>query len=200
MEHVYNHSLTKAVRGQIYMPFEQSPRSPVTFVLRVRVAPFSLAPTIHRMLHNTNAFAAMAKARPMTEYVAREIAPSSFTAVLAAIFASLALLLAVTGICSLLNYQISQRMPEMGIRIALGASAGEVVRLVLQEALVLVGAGLALGVGGALLVARWLGMFLYGVSPRDPTNFTLAVLRLPAAALFGSLLPASRASRTNRLS
>ncbi|HEY3936662.1 MAG TPA: ABC transporter permease, partial [Bryobacteraceae bacterium] len=189
IQHLYNHSLAKAVRGQIYMPFEQSPRSPLTFVLRTRVPPLSLAPPIRRMLHDTTPFAAMAKIRPMTEYVAREIAPSGFTAVLAAIFAGLALLLAVTGIYGVLNYQISQRMPEMGIRMALGASAREVVRLVFKETLVLVGTGLLLGAAGALLVARWLAAFLYGVSPRDPMSFALALLLLPAAAFLGSLLP-----------
>ena len=197
VEHLHNHSLTRAVRGQIYMPFEQSPRSPLTFVLRTRVPPLSLVPTIRRMLHDLNKNAAMAKVRPMTEYVAREIAPSSFTAVLAAIFASLALLLAVTGIYGTLNYQVSQRMPEMGIRMALGASASEVVRLVLQEGLILAIAGVVRGAAGAFFVARWLETFLYGVSPRDAASYALAFLLLPAAALFGCWLPASRAARAN---
>ena len=197
VEHIDNHSLTKAVRGQIYMPFEQSPRSPLTFVLRTRVPPLSLVPAIRRMLHETSTFAAIAKVRPMTEYVAREISPSTFTAVLAAIFAALALLLAMTGIYGVLNYQISQRMPEMGIRMALGASTRRVVHLVFKESLVLVGVGLLLGAACAFAVARWLAAFLYGVSPRDPLSFTLALLLLPLAALLGSLLPASRAAKAN---
>ena len=197
VEHVQNHSLTKAVRGQIYMPFEQSPRNPLTFVLRTRVAPLSLVPTIRQMLHDTNKFAAMAKVRPMTEYVAREIAPSSFTATLAAIFASLAVLLAVTGIYGVLSYQISRRMPEMGIRMALGASGREVIRLVFRETFLLVGFGVALGTAGAWLVAGWIGSFLYGVSPHDPISFLLALVLLPVAAFVGSLLPAARAARAN---
>ncbi len=197
VEHVYNHSLTKTVRGEIYLPYEQSPRSPLTFVLRTSVPPLSLVPAIRRMLHNTNKFAAMAKVRPMSEYVAREISPSSFTAVLAAVFAGLTLLLAMTGIYGVLNYQISQRMPEIGMRMALGASRREVVYLIFHESLALLTIGLGLGIAGALLVARWLASFLYGVSPQDPLSFGLALLVLPATVFLGSLRPAVRAERVN---
>ncbi len=192
-----DHSLTKTVRGEIYLPYEQSPRSPLTFVLRTSVPPLSLVPAIRRMLHNTNKFAAMAKIRPMSEYVAREISPSSFTAVLAAVFAGLTLLLAMTGIYGVLNYQISQRMPEIGMRMALGASPREIVQLLFHESLALLTIGLGLGIAGALLVARWLASFLYGVSPQDPVSFGLALLVLPAAVFLGSLHPAVRAARVN---
>ena len=195
--HVYNHSLTKTVRGQIYLPYEQSPRNPLTFVLRTSLPPLSLVPAIRRMLHNTNKFAAMAKVRPMSEYVAREISPSSFIAVLSAVFAGLALLLAMTGIYGVLNYQISQRMPEIGMRMALGASSRDIVRLIFHESLALLTIGLVLGTAGALLIARWLASFLYGVSPQDPLSFALALLVLPAAVFFGSLRPAVRAARAN---
>ena len=113
VEHLHNHSLTKQVRGQIYMPFEQSPRSPLTFVLRARTDPLSLVPAIRGMLRARSRTAAMAKVRSMTEYVAREISPVSFTAVLAAIFGALALLLAATGVYGVFNYQISQRRPDV---------------------------------------------------------------------------------------
>jgi len=197
VEHLHNHSLTKQVRGQIYIPIEQSPRNPLTFVLRTRVEPLSLVPAIRKMLHDRYRSAAIAKARPMTEYVAREISPVSFTAVLAAIFGALALLLAATGIYGVLNYQVLQRLPEMGIRMALGAGAHDVFRLVLREGLILAAAGVLLGAVGALIAARWLGSLVYGVSPRDPLSYGLALVLLPAAAFVGCWRPAWRAATAN---
>jgi putative ABC transport system permease protein len=197
VEHLHNHSLTRQVRGQIYMPFDQSARSPVTFVVRSQVEPLSLVPAIRTKLHDFSRNAAMAKVRPMAGYVAREISPLSFTAVLAAIFGALALLLAATGIYGVLNYQVLQRLPEMGIRMALGARAKDVLRLILREGLALAAAGVLLGGAGALIAARWLGALIYGVSPRDPLSYGLALLLLPAAALFGCWRPAWRASAAN---
>ena len=194
VEHIHNHSLTRQVRGQIYMPFEQSPRTPLTFVVRTRVDPMSLVPAIRTMLHDRFKNAAMAKARPMTAYVAREIAPAGFTAILAAVFGALALLLAATGVYGVLNYQVSRRMPEMGIRMALGAGASQVLRLVLREGLVLAAVGVVLGTAAALLAAHWLGSLIYGVSPRDPLSYSLALLLLPIAALLGCSRPACRAA------
>jgi hypothetical protein len=197
VEHVRNHSLTKELRGEIYIPFEQSPRSPLSWVVRTRVDPISLVPTIRGMLRQRDPNLALAKVRPMTEYVDREIAPASFTAVLAAVFGALALLLAATGIYGLLNYQISRRLPEMGIRMALGAGAHDVLRLVLREGLALAAIGVLLGGAAALVAARWLGTLVYGVSPRDPVSYAAALLLLPAAVLLGCWRPACRAAAAN---
>ena len=195
--HVRNHSLTQEVRGEIYVPFEQSPRSPLTFVLRTGVEPASLVPAIRGILHRRAPNLAIAKVRPMTEYVARAVAPASFTAVLAAIFGSLALLLAATGIYGVLNYQVSRRLPEMGIRMALGAGAGDVLRLVIGEGLFLAAIGALLGAAGALGATRWIETLVYGVGPQDPLSYILALLLLGTAALLGCWGPAWRAAAAN---
>ena len=197
VEHLHNHSLTKQVRGQVYMPFEQSPRSPLTFVVRSQVPPLSLVPAIRAKLRERSKIAAIAKVRLMTEYVAREVSPASFTAVLAAIFGTLALLLAATGIYGVLNYQVSRRLPEMGVRMAMGAGARDVLRLVLREGVVLAAAGVLLGIGVSAMAARWLGTLVYGVGPRDPLSYGLALVLLPAAALLGCWRPARRAAGAN---
>jgi putative ABC transport system permease protein len=197
VEHVRNHSLTEDVRGVVYMPVDQSPRSPLTFVLRSSVEPLSLVPAIRARLRQHYPNAALGKTRPMTGYVERAIAPAGFTAVLAAIFGALALLLAATGIFGVLNYQVSRRLPEMGIRMALGASAHDVLRLVLREGLALAAAGVLLGATASLIAARWLGALLYGVSARDPMSYGLALLLLPGAALLGCWRPAWRAAAAN---
>jgi ABC-type antimicrobial peptide transport system permease subunit len=179
------------------MPFAQSPRSPLTFVVRAGVDPLSLAPAMRKMLHDRSKTAAMAKVRPMTDYLSREISPITFTAVLAAVFGALALLLAVTGVYGVFNYQVSQRRPEMGIRMALGAHTGDVLRMILREVGVLAAAGVLIGAVAALLAARWLGALLYGVGPFDPLSYGLALLFLPAAALLGGWRPAGRAAAAN---
>ena len=197
VEHLHNQSLTREVRGQIYMPFEQSPRSPMGFVVRTHVPPLSLVAAVRQKLHARSKNAALAKVRPMTAYVEREIAPVSFTAVLAAVFGGLALLLAATGIYGVLNYQVSRRRPEMGIRMALGAQAGDVQRLVLRQGLVLAAAGVLTGSASALVAARWLGALVYGVSPRDPLSYAAALVLLPVAALVGCWRPAWRAAEAS---
>jgi ABC-type antimicrobial peptide transport system permease subunit len=197
VEHVRNHSLTRQVREQIYIPFEQSPRSPLTFVLRTSVEPLSLVPAIRDMLRRRAPNIAMAKVRPMTAYVSRDIAPAGFVAVLAGIFGVLALVLATTGIYGVLNYQVSRRLPEMGIRMALGAATRDVLQLVLREGAALAVTGVVLGVTFAQLAARWFGTLVYGVSERDPVSYLVALMLLPAAAIAGCWLPASRAASAN---
>jgi len=145
-------------------------------------------------LHRRDPGLAMAKIRPMTDYVEREIAPAGFTAVLAGIFSALALVLAAAGIYGVLNYQVSRRLPEMGIRMALGAGARDVFRLVMRHGLALAAAGALLGTVATVIAARWLSALVYGVSPRDPLSFALALLLLPAIALIGCWRPAARAA------
>jgi predicted permease len=194
VEHVRNHSLTEDVRGIIYMPVDQMPRSPMTFVLRAGVEPLSLVPAIRDRLRQRNPNVAMGKIRPMTGYVERAIAPAGFTAVLAAVFGVLALLLAATGIYGVLHYQVSRRLPEMGIRVAVGASARDLLRLVLGEGIALAAMGVLFGSAGALAAGRWLGALLYGVSTVDPLSYGVALLLLPGSALLGSWRPAMRAA------
>jgi predicted permease len=199
VEHVSDHSLTQDVRGQIYSPFAQNLRGgyPETFVLRTAVAPMSIVPAIRRLLQQNTSPLAMDKVRPMSEYLDREIAPAGFTAVLARIFGVLALLLAATGIYGVLNYQVSRRMPEMGIRLALGASPRGVFGLILREGARITALGVLLGAGTAILAAHALSSLLFGVSPGDATSYLPALLLLPAAALIGCWRPAARAASAN---
>ena len=194
VEHVRNHSLTSEGRAQVYVPWEQSTRSPLTFVVRSGADPMSLVPTIRKVLQQSAPHLAMAKVAPMTVYVARQREPARFTAMLATIFGNLALLLAATGIYGVLNYQVSRRLPELGIRMALGATRRDVIRLVGGESLILVVAGMAIGLGTMWAVAQWLSTLLYGVSAYDPVSYAVALLLLPAAGLFGCWFPAWRAA------
>ena len=197
VEHVRNHSLSKQLRGEIYIPFEQSQRGHLSFAVRTRMDPLSLAGTIQQELRKRDRELALSKVRPMTAYIERATAPLNFTTVLASIFAVLALSLAALGIYGLSSYSVSRRMHELGVRMALGASARQVVGLVMREGLGLTAAGMALGLAGSLLAARYLRALIYGVSALDPLTYALAIVVIPAAAILGCWRPARRAASMN---
>ena len=196
VEHINNHSLSTVVRSQVYSPFDQNQRGnfPATFVVRATVPPLSLVPAIREHIRARIPNAAIDKVRLMTDYIEREIAPHSFTAILAVIFGGVALLLAATGIYGVLDYQVSRRRREMGIRIAMGAIPRDAVALVLREGLVLTALGLLVGAGATVVVARWFQALVYGVSVYDPLSYALGFVLLPAAASLGCWRPARRAA------
>ena len=199
VEHVRNHSMTEDVRGVLYLPVMQSPRSPLTFVARTPLDPLSLVPAVRAKLKARDSARALGELRPMAGYVEQSVAPAGFTAALAGIFGLLALILAATGIYGVLNYQVSRRLPEMGIRSALGARAQDLLVMVLRESAAVVGAGLALGLAGALLAGRWMSGVMFGVSPSDPVSILAASALIPLAALAGCWRPARRAATSNAL-
>jgi putative ABC transport system permease protein len=197
VEHLRDHSLAKQLRGQIYIPYEQSARNHLTYVVRTRMEPLALADTVRRELRECDRDLAISKIRPMTVYVERAKAPASFTATLAGVFASLALLLAAIGIYGVVYYSVSRRMNEMGVRIALGASAVDVMALVMREGLLLTAIGMALGLAGSFVVSRYLQSLIYEVSPIDPLTYAVALAVIPAAAILGCWWPAAKAAKAN---
>ena len=159
--------------------------------------PLALADTIRQELRRRDRNMALSKVRPMTAYIEHATAPARFIAVLAGIFAALALLLAAIGIYGVISYSVSRRMHEMGVRMALGATSSDVLRLVMREGLGLTAAGILLGVGGALLVSRALQGLIYGISAIDPVSYGLAIAVITAAALLGCWRPAAKAASAN---
>jgi len=183
--------------GEIYIPLEQSPREHLSFAVRTHIEPLALADTIRQELHKRDQGLALSKVRPMTMYVERATAPARFTAVLAGTFAGLALLLAAVGIYGVISYSVSRRMHEMGVRMALGASSSDVLRLVMGEGLLLTVGGMLLGVVAAFAGARYLRALIYGISYTDPLTYGVAAIVIPMAALIGCWWPASRAASAN---
>ena len=116
---------------------------------------------------------------------------------LVGVLGGLALLLAIIGLYAVMSYAVSQSARELGLRMALGADAANLLRLVLSRGLALTGAGVLLGVATALLLTRLLGNLLFKVSPRDPVAFASAFLVMTVAALAACFLPAWRATRTD---
>ena len=135
--------------------------------------------------------------RPMTDVLATSLAEQRFNTLLLAIFAGVALLLASVGLYGVLAFLVGQRTREIGIRMALGAATGDVLRLVLRQGLTLALAGVVAGVGLSLVGTRVLAGLLFGISPTDPTTFAALAALLMAVALAASYFPARRAMRVN---
>jgi ABC-type antimicrobial peptide transport system permease subunit len=132
---------------------------------------------------------------PMAEVVGTGVARERFALVLIGTFAIVAVALAGIGLYGVLAYSVRQRTQEFGIRMALGATAAHVRRLVLRQAALVVGIGTAVGIGGALMIGHWLSSLVYQTSPRDPRIFVATTLLLMVVALLSAWLPAWRASR-----
>jgi putative ABC transport system permease protein len=131
----------------------------------------------------------------MDDSVSASLSPERFSVLLLAGFAGLALLLAVVGIYSVMSYSVSRRTHEIGIRMSLGASRADVLRLVVRQGMVLAVAGAAVGIAGALVLSRLMTSLLYGVAPTDPITFAAVSALLVVVALAASYIPARRAMR-----
>jgi putative ABC transport system permease protein len=194
IRHIQHHALTRQVRGQIYIPFSQSVRWHISFVVRTGGDPSALAGPARAVIASIDKDLAIAKLRPMSFYLDRAMAATRFTMVLAAIFGGLALLLAAIGIYGVVGYSVAQRTAEFGVRIALGAQRGDIIRHVMREGMALAIAGITIGCAGALGLSRFLATLLFGVSPVDPVTFGSAALVLAFSALAACWLPAQRAA------
>jgi putative ABC transport system permease protein len=132
---------------------------------------------------------------PISRAFDEQIAPSRFRTILLVFFGATSLLLAALGVYGLISYSVTQRTPEIGIRVALGASRGQVRALVLREGLALAVAGLALGLAVALVATRWLSALLFEVAPSDPLTLVSVVGTLLAVAVLAAYMPTRRAMR-----
>ena len=132
-----------------------------------------------------------------SEFLTDDLAPRKFQTQLIGGFAVLALLLASVGIYGVLSYAVSARQREIGVRIALGAQPAEVVRWITSQGMRPALIGLSIGAGVSLVLSQLMSKLLYGVKPRDPMTFGLAVLVLIAVALLASWIPARRAGRVD---
>lgn len=130
----------------------------------------------------------------MDELLAESVGEPRFRTLLLTLFAAVGLLLAAVGIYGVMAYSVSQRTREIGLRMAMGAGRGSVLRQVLGEGLRLTIAGLAIGLAGALALTRSLSSLLFGISPTDPATFAVVAVVLTGVALAGSYVPARRAA------
>ena len=194
---VRQRGLDQDVKPMIYAPFQQD-RSGfvryVSFVVRT-ATPTGVVEGIRAEIHRAAPDLPIQSTVTMDEALAASVAQPRFRTVLLGLFATAAMLIATCGLYGLMAYAVTQRRREIGVRMALGATRRDVLRLVLTRALRIVAAGLIAGLAGAAAVTRLLRTFLFGVTPTDPLVFTIVTLLLLAVGLMAAWLPARRAAR-----
>ena len=166
-------------------------------VARTDGSPDALVPSIRQKVHELDADLALANVRTMDDWVANSAAQPRLNAMLLATFAAVALLIAAIGIYGILAYSVNQRKREIGLRMALGAQPGNVLRLIVGEGMRVAAAGVAAGLIGGLALGRAFSSLVYGVPVRDPLTFFLVALVLVCVALAACAIPAQRAARVD---
>jgi putative ABC transport system permease protein len=185
------------VKGRYYFSLYQRPIPLARFAIRSSADPARLASGIRAAVQAVDPAQPVSAVRAMSDIVAASLAPRRFVVTLLGIFAGLALLMAALGLYGVIGYSVSQRTPEIGIRMALGARPAEVVGLVLKQGLRLTVIGAMAGLVGSLAMAAVLRGQLFHVSPFDPFTFLIAAAVLILASALASYLPALRAARVD---
>jgi predicted permease len=171
-----------------------APPHAMTFVVRTEVPPLSLAPALRAALQELDANVPLSDLRTMREVVEQASAPTEFAMLLLVAAGGVALALGAVGVYGVLSYVVSQRTGEIGVRIALGAVAGDVSRMILRQGAAVAAVGVILGLAGALALTQLMEAVLFGVSPVDPLTYAAVALGLVLIALLASYLPARRAA------
>jgi putative ABC transport system permease protein len=192
-------ALEGELRPMVYWTPPQLTYSSMTLVLRTTGDPEDLASAARREILAIDKDQPVADVRTMESWLAESIARTRFGALLLAAFAGLALTLAAIGIYGVMSHTVAQRESEIGVRMALGAKARDVLRLVIGQGLALVLVGVVLGLLGSLVLTRVLSSLLYGVSATDPLTFAAIAALLMIVSWVACYIPARRAARVDPL-
>ena len=189
--------VAQSARNATYFPYAQVPTGFMTMIIRTTGDPTSMAPAVRREIIALDSLLAASNVGTMEAVVGGSLAAERFVATLMSAFALVALTLAVVGLYGVVSYGVSLRQREMGVRLALGAGARDISRMVVGGSLGLVVVGVGLGLAAALAVTRLLEGLLFDVRPTDPATFILVVVALFVAGCAAALVPARRAARVD---
>jgi putative ABC transport system permease protein len=189
--------LEEEARPQMYAAYSQQPGIFATLVARTSVEPMSLAEAVRQAVWKIDSDQPRWKIRTVEFLLDQRVADRRFLMALMGIFASLALVLTVIGLYGVISYMVNQRTQEIGIRMALGAQASNILRMVLRQGMTLVVTGVALGLAAAWILTRLMARLLYGISATDPLTFTSIALLLTLVALLACYFPARRATKVD---
>jgi putative ABC transport system permease protein len=193
---VRHHGLGEPLAPEIYVPYAQAPVESMVFVMRSAADPLGLAAPVRDTLKRLDPDMRVLESQQalMVDLIWESVAEPRLHAILINGFAALALTLATIGIVGIVSYTVAQERRDIGVRLALGAEHGQVVRRVVRNGMVLVGAGAALGLAGGLLVARLLEGLLFGVTSTDPMTMVGAVGVVLVIGWIAAFVPARRIS------
>jgi putative ABC transport system permease protein len=181
----------------MYVSNEQSPVFYQALVVRAAMDPAGLKESLGRAIHEINRDQSVTEVKTLEQIKAESTATNRLQSMLLTVFAAIAVLLAAIGIYGVISYSVEQRTHEIGIRAALGASKGDLVRLVLRSGMAMAGIGLVLGFGGAFGLTRLLKNLLFGVGERDPVTLGAVAALLAGVALAACYIPARRATKVD---
>jgi putative ABC transport system permease protein len=192
---IKNRGLDQDTQEQLYLPFAQLPWGNMNLLVRTAVAPKSIISAIRAQVAAVDPDQPVTKIQTAEELMDNSRSQPRFTMLLLGVFSATALALAVIGIYGVLSYSVAQRRQEFGIRLALGAEHGDILRMVVRQGLTLAMVGIAIGLIAGLLLTRLMASMLYKVGALDLTTFLLAPLLFLGIALLASYLPAWRATK-----
>jgi putative ABC transport system permease protein len=195
---IHHYGLSSDVSSEMYMPLAQRPQAEMTLVVRSASAnPISLLPVIRREVEAIDKDQPVYGVKTMEHLLSDSVASERLSVTLLGLFAALAFLLACVGIYGVISYSVTQRTHEIGVRIALGASTSDILKLVVGQGMKMVVVGLALGLIASFALTRVMASLLFQVSATDPATFILVSLMLAGVAFFASFIPARRATRVD---
>ena len=196
--------IDKPPTAEVFVPFLQDPLSKtyqrsMTIIVRTKSDPGTVAGSLRTALTSLDKSLPLYDVKTMTEYLRDSLARRRFNLILLTAFGGVALVLAAIGIYGVISYGVTQRTTEIGIRMALGAEKGDVLRLVVRQAMIMALVGVAIGLLGSFALTRLLGALLFEVSVTDPLTFTAIALLLTFVALLACIVPAWRATKVDPL-
>ena len=193
--------LEAPAKPEMFFPYQQMGGTlwniPRDLIVRTTGDPLSITPALRQAIWSVDSSQPISNIRTMDEILAEEVAQRRVGMTMLVAFATLALLLASLGIYGVISYSVTQRTQEIGIRMALGASRGDVLRLVMTDGLRLAATGVAIGLGAAFAMTRLMAGLLYGVSASDPRTLAVVTVLLTAVALLACYVPARRATKVD---
>jgi putative ABC transport system permease protein len=193
----HRQSLGRDYEPEYYFPHAQMPIGSMSLVVRATNDPRSLAGAIQREVQSLDRDIPVSLIKTLDQYLGVAVAQPKFNALLLGLFAGLALLLTAIGLYGVMAYSVIQRTQEIGIRLALGAQTGDVLRMVLRQGLRLTALGLALGLAASYALTRYMQALLFNVRPTDPLTFAVIALMLVSVALLACYFPARRATKVD---